>query len=48
MLPLFKMIKVKKFIVKLQTHLKQPKFKLNVKVPEKGVDTCHCGKTKIL
>ena len=34
-LPLFKMIKVRKFIV--QTHLKQPKFQLNVKVPEKRI-----------
>ena len=33
--PIFKMIKLSKFIVKLQTHLKQPKFQLNVKVPEK-------------
>ena len=36
-LPLFKMMNVRKFIVKLQTHLKQPKFQLNVKVPEKRI-----------
>ena len=42
------MITVEKFIVKLQTHLKQPKFQLNVKVPEKSIDTSHHGKTKIL
>ena len=47
-LPLFKMIKLSKFIVKLQTHLKQPKFQLNVKLPEKSIDTCYHGKTKIL
>ena len=45
---LFKMIKVRNFIMKLQTHLKQPKFPLNVKGPERTIHSCHHGKTKIL
>ena len=30
------------------THLKQPKFQLNAKVPEKSIDTCHYWKNKDL
>ena len=42
------MIKVRKFIMKLETHLKLPKFLLNIKMQEEGIDTGHHGKNKDL